>query len=106
MDGKLDPAVEPGNTFFSFQSSIVQVTGLLPHNDAELRTGTWHLGAGMLVLDFSHRDNTTEPSQHEYAPPTWIYITDPVTRLDFSIADDKSMRLSQGRYSYFLVKVL
>ena len=106
VDEHTDPDIMPGTTFFAFQTDIVQVTRLLPHNDTELRTGTWSFDSGILTLDFGHRDNATKPSQHEYAPPAWIYITEPVTEMKFIKSGDDKICLSNGRYSYTLVKVI
>lgn len=104
-DGLIDPEYAPDSTFFSFQNSIIQATRLLPHNDTELRTGTWSIRQGMLVLDFNHGDGSAPSSVHEYAPPEWIYITEPVTEMEIVLTHEK-MILYHGRYTYTFVKVL
>lgn len=105
IEGHTDDSYVAGTTFFAFQTRIVQVTVIHPHNSTDQVTGTWFATSDSLTLDFSHSDDNSEASEGVYAPPSWIYITEPVTEFSISWIGKNTLLLANGKYTYILKKI-
>lgn len=104
IDGVTDADYAEGSTFFSFHSSVVRVCRMADEVTLEDRYGTWESKDGYLTLDFSYYDDNEAPGTSRYASPEWIYITEPVTRLQMEVKTSRRMTLHHGVYTYILRK--
>lgn len=104
IDGKPDPDFVEDATFFAFQSDVIEVSFIDMHHNKRVRRGTWLRDDDMLILDFSHHDDKYPPSTNTYAPPEWIHITKPITRMKILRLSGKEMVLSTDSYTYSLRK--
>ncbi len=104
IDGVADADYTEGSTFFSFQSSVVRVCRMDSEVTLEDRYGTWESKDGYLTLDFSYHDDFEAPGTSRYASPEWIYLTEPVTRLQMEVKTSRRMTLRNGNYTYILRK--
>lgn len=69
IDGQQDISYE-GTTFFQFQTDVIRISRIEPHQLFTHRYGQWTRDGETLCLDFGF--TATDPG--EYEPPMWIYL--------------------------------
>lgn len=69
IDGEEAPNYE-GNTFFQFQTDVIRISRIEPHQVFTHRYGQWTRTGETLCLDFGF--TATDPG--EYEAPTWIQL--------------------------------
>lgn len=74
-DGQPFALPDDGNTYWIFQGKILMVKFDRGLYESQEHIGTWQYAAGsdrLLLLDFSHSDDSTPPGEGLYGAPTWM----------------------------------
>ncbi|MCM1505013.1 MAG: lipocalin-like domain-containing protein [Muribaculum sp.] len=98
------------NIFWQFQSDVFCMRGVLPHHDTDVRWGSWEEASDdILILNFSHHDDSHETGSTMYSPLPLTGLEATVNRLDILYVSNSKMtltyRTSKGAvYCYRLKK--
>jgi hypothetical protein len=85
----------PGETMWSFQSSIIYVQRNLGNHDYYSSFGTWFDHQGTLTLNFTHSDNETSAGEGRYLAPTWLgFNKNDITELKYVTSESRCMVLT------------
>lgn len=87
IDGKPDASYS-GNIFWQFQSTVFCMRQVNAHHDTDIRWGSWEeTDDGMLVLNFTHRDDEHPTGSSIYSP---IPATGLATAVNYLTIEKKS----------------
>lgn len=92
---------------WAFQSHIIYIQTILPHDAYKRARGTWVQTDNILALDFNHTDIDGDLN---YTPPAELHlVADGTTRLEIKEMTHKRMHLEYTaddgvRYAYYLKK--
>ena len=92
---------------WAFQSHIIYIQTIKPHDSYDRARGTWVQDGDILALDFNHTDIDGDLN---YTPPAEMHlVADGITRLEIKELTNKRIHLEYTaadgiRYAYFLKK--
>ncbi len=108
-DGSTVPEYE-GDIFWQFQSDVFCMREVLPNHDTDVRWGSWEeIDGNILILNFSHYDDSHEPGSTMYSPISVTGLEATVNRLEIvSLSGSKMTLIYQSpdgtEYCYRLKK--
>lgn len=97
VDGITDSSYN-GNVVWSFQSSIIRMSVVLPHHQVDNYMGSWSQTNNMLTLNFTHSSAGTAPGTGEYGFAPGMHLPEKgIVELTIITAGAKSMTLQYDK---------